>query len=123
MLLNLLFLQVGALGHGDFKTRYTPTPVKALRSLPPFKSIQCGLRFTMAVNADDVLYGWGKGDYGVFGQGKNKSLTQPEKNDYFEDYLKKQLGLTVVKFLSCNNYSMALLSDGNLYGWGSNDHA
>lgn len=30
-LMDLLFLQVGALGHGDSKTRYTPTPVKCLR--------------------------------------------------------------------------------------------
>ena len=36
---------------------------------------------------------WGKGDYGVFGDGNNKSLLLPQKNEYFEDYLKKKLNL------------------------------
>lgn len=58
------------------------------------------------------MYVWGKGDYGVFGDGNNKSLNSPSRNDYFETYLKQQLNLSVVKLKSCNNYSMALMSDG-----------
>lgn len=73
--MDLLFLQVGALGHGDNKTRYSPTPVEMLRQLPPIKHISCGHRFVNAVNVNNQLYNWGKGDYGVFGDGNNKSLT------------------------------------------------
>ncbi|CAD8142128.1 unnamed protein product [Paramecium pentaurelia] len=120
-LMDLLFLQVGALGHGDSKNRYTPTPVKALRSLKKIKYIQSGMRFTNAINENNELYVWGKGDYGVFGDGNNKSFNIPQRNEFFEGYLKKELNLSIVKLKSCNNYSVALMSDGNLYGWGSND--
>ena len=65
---------------------------------------------------------WGRGDYGVFGDGNNISHLLPTKNDYFEDYLKKKLNLHIVKLQSCNNYTVALMSDGNLYGWGSNEN-
>ena len=40
---------------------------------------------------------WGRGDYGVFGDGNNISHLLPVKNDYFEDYLKKKLNLHIVK--------------------------
>lgn len=58
------------------------------------------------------MFVWGKGDYGVFGDGNNKSLKAPIKNEYFEGYLKEKLKLSIRKMLSCNNYSMALMSDG-----------
>lgn len=88
--MNLLFLQVGALGHGDCKNRYTPTPVKSLRSLKKITHIQSGLRFTNAINENNELYCWGKGDYGVFGDGNNKSFNTPQRNEFFEGYLKKE---------------------------------
>lgn len=61
-------------------------------------------------------------DYGVFGDGNNLSLKLPKFNEYFQDYLKTQLGLSIVKMKSCNNYTVALMSDGLLYGWGSNEN-
>jgi alpha-tubulin suppressor-like RCC1 family protein len=35
--------------------------------------------------------------------------------------LKKTDKLEVLDFKSANNYTVALMSDGNLYGWGSNE--
>jgi alpha-tubulin suppressor-like RCC1 family protein len=35
--------------------------------------------------------------------------------------LKETEKLDVVDFKSANNYTVALMSDGNLYGWGSNE--
>jgi hypothetical protein len=46
-------------------------------------------------------------DYGVFGDGDNKSLKRPRKNGYFEDYLKKVQKLEILKIKSCNNYTLA----------------
>lgn len=59
-------------------------------------------------------------DYGVFGDGNNKSRKAPHRNDYFE-YLRTQ-NLLVKECKSANNYTMALMSDGHLYGWGSNEN-
>jgi hypothetical protein len=39
MFLNLFLTTIGALGHGDVKTRYTPVPVEALRQMPPVTHI------------------------------------------------------------------------------------
>ncbi len=36
-------------------------------------------------------------------------------------YLQEQEKLTIKEIKSANNYSVALMSDGNLYGWGSNE--
>lgn len=119
--MDLLFLKVGALGHGDLKTRYTPTPVEALRKLPPIRKIASGFQFVTVINQKNEMYNWGKGDYGVFGDGENKSMKLPQKNLYFEDYLKKEQKLEIVNLKSCNNYTLGLFSDGNLYGWGSNE--
>ncbi len=60
-LMDLLFLKVGALGHGDLKTRYTPTPVEALRKLPPITKITSGFQFVTVINKNNELYNWGKG--------------------------------------------------------------
>ncbi len=35
--------------------------------------------------------------------------------------MKENEKLEVVDFKSANNYTVALMSDGNLYGWGSNE--
>ena len=56
------------------------------------------------------MFNWGRGDYGVFGNGYNKSLLCPIKNDYFE-LIKKEDKLIVEKMKSCNNYTVALFSN------------
>jgi hypothetical protein len=45
-----------------------------------------GLHFTFAINKNQELYHWGKGDYGVFGDGENKSHAVPQLNEYFNNW-------------------------------------
>lgn len=66
------------------------------------------------------VYDWGRGDYGVFGNGSNKSLLNPFLNDYFAN-LQEHEKLEIVDMKSVNNYSVALMTDNHLYGWGSNE--
>jgi len=47
-------------------------------------------------------------------------MTEPRKNEYFER-LRLEKNLRIVKMKSSNNYTIALMSDGNIYGWGSNE--
>jgi alpha-tubulin suppressor-like RCC1 family protein len=124
--INLFFscisfiIACGALGHGDNENRHTPTPVKGLRDHPAVVSISSGYYFANALTETKELFNWGRGDYGVFGNGESKSLWIPKKNDYFA-YLKDSEKLSIKTLKSANNYSVALMSDGNLYGWGSNE--
>jgi len=37
---------------------------------------------------NNEFYNWGRGDYGVFGNGESKSLWEPKINEYFI-YLKE----------------------------------
>lgn len=55
------------------------------------------------------IYNWGRGEYGVFGDGSNKSLKTPHFNENFER-MKVDEKLSVVTMKSCNNYSVALMS-------------
>lgn len=55
------------------------------------------------------MYKWGRGDYGVFGDGNNKSLFAPKKNSFFSKMQSE--GFDIVKIKSANNYSMALMSN------------
>lgn len=118
--INLFFSSCGALGHGDNNNRYTPTPVKYLREQPPITKISSGYYFSNALAENNNFYNWGRGDYGVFGNGESKSLWVPQLNDFFV-HLRDNENLTIVDFKSSNNYTVALMSDGNLYGWGSNE--
>ena len=42
---------------------------------------------------NNELFHWGRGDYGVYGDGSNSNLKSPVKNSYFEHL--KQDGLTI----------------------------
>lgn len=53
------------------------------------------------------MYKWGRGDYGVFGDGNNKSLLVPKKNTFFTKMQSE--GLKIKKIKTANNYSMALM--------------
>eukprot|EP01017_Pseudomicrothorax_dubius_P011907 TRINITY_DN1459_c0_g1_i3.p1 TRINITY_DN1459_c0_g1~~TRINITY_DN1459_c0_g1_i3.p1 ORF type:complete len:407 (-),score=115.97 TRINITY_DN1459_c0_g1_i3:137-1357(-) len=119
MLFSIFFASCGALGHGNQETAWTPKPVEALRKFPPIKHVTSGQNFCLAQNIENDLFHWGRGEWGVFGDGKSKSCEAPHKNSYLEQ-LKKE-GLTVLKLKSVSNYSVALMSDGLLYAWGSND--
>lgn len=58
---------------------------------------------------DDENFHWGRGDFGVFGNGSLKTRGEPEKNAYFET-LAKTDKIKILKLKSCQDYSMALFS-------------
>lgn len=81
--MKLFYTPTGALGHGDHKSWFTPKPIQFLRDKPKITDIAVGSAFVNAINAEEEIYNWGRGEYGVFGDGRNKSLSLPEKNYYF----------------------------------------
>lgn len=119
-LFNLIFSMDGSLGHGNLNSLQTPHPIEYLRKLPPTLQISAGLNFYFALNANLDLYGWGRGDYGVFGDGNNKTAMLPRKNEIIES-MKKDQQLHVKRIKSCNRYTVVQLSDDNLYAWGTNE--
>lgn len=62
---------------------------------------------------------WGSGVQGCIGNGSDYPLFSPEVNEFFKD-LKETKGLSVVSIKSAAHFSVALLSNGQLYSYGSN---
>eukprot|EP01016_Furgasonia_blochmanni_P044116 TRINITY_DN6095_c0_g1_i3.p2 TRINITY_DN6095_c0_g1~~TRINITY_DN6095_c0_g1_i3.p2 ORF type:complete len:225 (+),score=68.31 TRINITY_DN6095_c0_g1_i3:756-1430(+) len=82
--------------------------------------ISSGNHFVLAVNTEKEVYQWGRGEWGVFGDGNSKSLNLPKLNDNLKR-MRDDENLKIVKLKSNANWTLSLMSDGNLYGWGSND--
>ena len=117
--LNLLAF--GALGHGGNQDRHIPTPVETLRNLPPTISVSAGSFFTNALNgklisrrikylnklAQHDLYSWGRGEYAVFGDGNNKNLKAPVRNESLLR-MKETEGILFKRIKSCASQTLGL---------------
>ncbi|XP_078434073.1 regulator of chromosome condensation (RCC1) family protein isoform X2 [Wolffia australiana] len=102
----------GNLGLGDRNDRLVPEKVSAVDG-QKMVLVACGWRHTITVSSAGSLYTYGWSKYGQLGHGD------------FEDYLiPHQLDALSAKSISQISggwrHSMALTSDGELYGWGWN---
>lgn len=77
--------EVGALGHGDIKPHFVPTKVNffAENGLK-VKQIAGGNYHCAAVCDDGNIYTWGRGLYGVLGNGSNGQSLTPMLNEEFQ---------------------------------------
>lgn len=67
---------------------------------------------SVLVATDDEVYTFGKGSKGELGTG-NSTSSQPQKVSRFAPS-----GLSIVDLASCVNHTVAVLSNGDVYGWG-----
>jgi alpha-tubulin suppressor-like RCC1 family protein len=67
------------------------------------------------------IYTWGKGEFGLLGNGSNKDALLPTKNEYFEMYQQENKENAIVKIDCADEYTGALTQGGNLYVWGKNN--
>ena len=123
-LFNWMYSQeVGALGHGDKKPHFMPKRVEYFqKNNIAIKKVHAGMYHTIAISTDNQVYTWGRGLYGVLGNGSNNYSMEPELNDELE-YMRKEnpQDKTVVKIDTADEYTGALMADGTLYTWGKND--
>ena len=77
---------------------------------------------TVAIATDEKVYTWGRGLYGVLGNGSNQYSLTPELNEELE-YLRKEdpQGKIISKIDSADEYTGALMRDGTMWVWGKND--
>ena len=79
------------------------------------KDICGGYGFSMVLMNNGDLYGWGRNYYGEIG-------IEKEKTYELENVLEPTKILSgVKKIVSGNQYSLALMENGDLYSWGLND--
>ena len=78
------------------------------------KSVSCGLSHTLFLTGTGTINGFGDNDLGQLGDGTFIDRTSPVGAGG------PLAGKTITKFLAAGYRSMALCSDGTLYGWGDN---
>ncbi|KAL0686293.1 hypothetical protein Bca4012_053141 [Brassica carinata] len=106
--------QNGQLGLGNTEDSLVPQKIQAFEGVR-IKMVAAGAEHTAAVTEDGDLYGWGWGRYGNFGLGHG------DLEDHLVPHKLEALGNSVISQISGGwRHTMALTSDGKLYGWGWN---
>ncbi|KAF5457888.1 hypothetical protein F2P56_021962 [Juglans regia] len=102
----------GNLGLGDRSDRLVPEKVSAIDG-EKMIMVACGWRHTISVSSSGGLYTYGWSKYGQLGHGDFEDHLVPHKLEALHD--------TNISQISGGwRHTMALTSDGKLYGWGWN---
>ena len=62
---------------GNQKLKQTPKPTLLPGQLPPFKQVSLGEKHTCALSNMGKVYCWGRGRFGLLGNGKKKNQSNP----------------------------------------------
>ena len=109
----------GGLGHGDLHDKFVPSVIISLKNHEDIVQIAAGAYHTIALGASGNLYGWGKGEMGVLGNGSTRTLNSPSPNKYFAKLLEG--GIRITKIAACKYSNIVLLNNGKLLVWGWNE--
>ncbi len=102
----------------DYPEVDTTIPNQAM--IDNVSSVSAGLEYTLALKKDGTVWGWGANVYGTLG-------FNPDEGDGYDDgymvYMPKAIpGMTNVAAISAGYmHAMAVLADGSLWGWGTNN--
>mmetsp|Transcript_25115 Transcript_25115/g.18910 ORF Transcript_25115/g.18910 Transcript_25115/m.18910 type:complete len:224 (+) Transcript_25115:404-1075(+) len=114
--------EIGALGHGDKTHYFQPKKVEFFKENGiKVKQVRAGLYHTVALTDDGKVYTWGRGLYGVLGNGTNAYSLVPLLNEEIESLKEEDPDRKIVKIDSADEYTGVLFSTGELYVWGKND--
>uniref|UniRef100_A0A803PIG1 RCC1-like domain-containing protein n=1 Tax=Cannabis sativa TaxID=3483 RepID=A0A803PIG1_CANSA len=102
----------GNLGLGDRNDRLVPEKVSTVDD-EKMIMVACGWRHTISVSSLGTLYTYGWSKYGQLGHGDFEDHLAPHK-------LEALSGSVVSQISGGWRHTMALTSDGKLYGWGWN---
>lgn len=103
------------LGFNDFNARSTPTLLGS--STWKTLAINCAGSHTLAIRSDGALFSWGKNSHGQLG-----TMTDGESATFWQINLPARIGSSTWKAMACGrNFSMGILSDDTLWGWGQNN--
>ena len=101
----------GELGSGNTTNRPTPFSVAGLTNVV---GVAAGNYHTLAVKSDGTVWAWGNNSYGQLGDGTTNSRTIPVQV--------VQLTNVIAVAAGQDSFSLALKSDGTVWGWGYNGY-
>lgn len=110
------------MGHGNIEKTFTPQKVKFFDEHNiKVKDIACGIRHCVVLTDKGEVYSWGRGEYGLLGNGSNSGSLIPKKNEFIEMYMKEDPDNEIIKIDCADEYTGALTKGGDLYVWGKNN--
>ena len=120
---NWMYTQeIGALGHGDKEQHFMPTKVNFIEENGiKVAKISAGLYHCNVLTEKGQLYNWGRGLYGVLGNGSNQHSLSPILNEELEAMKEEDpeaSGISVMD--SADEFTVILTKDGELYACGKN---
>ena len=101
----------GALGNGTTTDSKTPVKIE-IGDGKKVAEVYADNNCSAALTVDGDLYMWGENSSGQLGDGSTTNKNMPTKVEISS-------GKKVKEFLLCGSSSMALLSDGTVWAWGS----
>lgn len=93
----------------------TPTPT-TIPNIGTLEVVALGNRHTAALAWDGKLYSWGANDFGQLGSGDFVSSLRPIEITAPSEWS----GRSIIGLSAGDNFTIALLSDGTVWGWGDN---
>ncbi|MEN6349224.1 MAG: immunoglobulin-like domain-containing protein [Syntrophomonas sp.] len=102
----------GQLGDGTNTSHSTPTKVPGLSGITAISATFRG-DHSLAVAGDGSVWAWGANDYGQLGDGTKTDRNTPVKVLGLD-------GVKIVAVIAGHRHSLALASDGTVWGWGNN---
>uniref|UniRef100_A0A672ZGY1 Regulator of chromosome condensation (RCC1) and BTB (POZ) domain containing protein 1 n=1 Tax=Sphaeramia orbicularis TaxID=375764 RepID=A0A672ZGY1_9TELE len=104
----------GQLGNGTTNQGMSPVLLSGNLLSKKVQEVACGSHHSMALTQDGEVFAWGYNNCGQIGSGSTANQPYPKKVGSF------LLGKTTVGIACGQSSSMALLSNGEVYGWGYN---
>jgi hypothetical protein len=109
-----------ALGHENNENLTNPKLVKTLKGIK-IKDISTNKHSSMAIDDNNTLYVWGRGEFGVNGMGNSDSIQVPTENTIMTKIIESLDNARIKKILGCSDFSSILLDNGDVYSFGNND--
>jgi alpha-tubulin suppressor-like RCC1 family protein len=100
----------GQVGDGSVTQRNAPVLVSLPAGVVP-TAIAAGSALSLAIGSDGHLYAWGYNSWGQLGDGSNEQRNAPV-------LVSLPAGVTPTAIAAGGAHSLAVGSDGKLYGWG-----
>ena len=118
--LSFLFAKTLALGHESNDIVTVPKMIKKFSGLK-IKDISTNKHSALAVDDNNKLYVWGRGEFGVNGMGNSDSIQTPTENPIMTKIIESLGNPKIKKLVSCSDFSSVLLDNGDVYSFGNND--
>ncbi len=105
--------EYGQLGDGTTNNQVTPEAISLAPGVTPTAIAAVGFLYSLAIGSNGDLYAWGDNNVGQLGDGTGVEKNSPEMITLAPD-------VTPTALAAGYEHSLAIGSDGNLYGWGDN---